>query len=422
MVSKEAIREIVIEQREEMREIFEKEKIIEREMRNEAKRYIQVPNILAILGVRRCGKSMLSWEIFKDEKFGYINFDDERLVGMKAEDLNKVLEVFYELYGKGLKCIVLDEPQNIEKWELFANRLRRTKRVIVTGSNSKLLSGELATALTGRFVSFTIFPFSFKELLKFYGVGIENITTSVRGEVFKYLKEYLELGGFPERFRLGERIINEIYFSILTKDVLRRGKVKKEVELKKISNFLIGNFSKEFSFRSVKEFTGVKHLSTVSKWVDLLEQAYLLFVVERFSFKLKKPVFAPKKVYCVDNGLANSVSFRVAENFGRLMENTVFLELLRKRVYGLEIYYYKDALQHEVDFVVKEGLRIKQLIQVTYASGRDEIEKREIKSLLKASKELGCKNLLVITWDFEGDESLEGRKIKFVPLWKWLVH
>ncbi|RLJ06926.1 MAG: hypothetical protein DRP13_04590 [Candidatus Aenigmatarchaeota archaeon] len=422
MVSKEAIREIVIEQREEMREIFEKEKIIEREMRNEAKRYIQVPNILAILGVRRCGKSMLSWEIFKDEKFGYINFDDERLVGMKAEDLNKVLEVFYELYGKGLKCIVLDEPQNIEKWELFANRLRRTKRVIVTGSNSKLLSGELATALTGRFVSFTIFPFSFKELLKFYGVGIENITTSVRGEVFKYLKEYLELGGFPERFRLGERIINEIYFSILTKDVLRRGKVKKEVELKKISNFLIGNFSKEFSFRSVKEFTGVKHLSTVSKWVDLLEQAYLLFVVERFSFKLKKPVFAPKKVYCVDNGLADSVSFRVAENFGRLMENTVFLELLRKRVYGLEIYYYKDALQHEVDFVVKEGLRIKQLIQVTYASGRDEIEKREIKSLLKASRELKCKNLLVITWDFEGDETLEGRKIKFVPLWKWLVH
>ncbi|RLJ04886.1 MAG: hypothetical protein DRP18_04120 [Candidatus Aenigmatarchaeota archaeon] len=422
MVSKEAIREIVIEQREEMREIFEKEKIIEREMRNEAKRYIQVPNILAILGVRRCGKSMLSWEIFKDEKFSYINFDDERLVGMKAEDLNKVLEVFYELYGKGLKCIVLDEPQNIEKWELFANRLRRTKRVIVTGSNSKLLSGELATALTGRFVSFTIFPFSFKELLKFYGVGIENITTSVRGEVFKYLKEYLELGGFPERFRLGERIINEIYFSILTKDVLRRGKVKKEVELKKISNFLIGNFSKEFSFRSVKEFTGVKHLSTVSKWVDLLEQAYLLFVVERFSFKLKKPVFAPKKVYCVDNGLANSVSFRVAENFGRLMENTVFLELLRKRVYGLEIYYYKDALQHEVDFVVKEGLRIKQLIQVTYASGRDEIEKREIKSLLKASRELKCKNLLVITWDFEGDETLEGRKIKFVPLWKWLVH
>ncbi|RLJ07634.1 MAG: hypothetical protein DRP16_03065 [Candidatus Aenigmatarchaeota archaeon] len=422
MVSKEAIREIVIEQREEMREIFEKEKIIEREMRNEAKRYIQVPNILAILGVRRCGKSMLSWEIFKDEKFSYINFDDERLVGMKAEDLNKVLEVFYELYGKGLKCIVLDEPQNIEKWELFANRLRRTKRVIVTGSNSKLLSGELATALTGRFVSFTIFPFSFKELLKFYGVGIENITTGVRGEVFKYLKEYLELGGFPERFRLGERIINEIYFSILTKDVLRRGKVKKEVELKKISNFLIGNFSKEFSFRSVKEFTGVKHLSTVSKWVDLLEQAYLLFVVERFSFKLKKPVFAPKKVYCVDNGLANSVSFRVAENFGRLMENTVFLELLRKRVYGLEIYYYKDALQHEVDFVVKEGLRIKQLIQVTYASGRDEIEKREIKSLLKASRELKCKNLLVITWDFEGDETLEGRKIKFVPLWKWLVH
>ena len=423
MLSKSLLREVIIEQREEINEIFERERIIEREASKETAKFIKVPNILAILGVRRCGKSIFSHLIFK-EKTGYINFDDERLVDIEARDLNKILEIFYELYGPDLEKIILDEPQRIRGWELFVNRLRRTKKVIVTGSNSQLLSGELATALTGRHITFELFPFSFREILVYNQRKIAEITTKERSMVFKDLLDSLENGGFPERFKWGKRIIREIYHDILYKDIIRRGKIKKITELTKISNFLVSNFSKEFTFKSLTSISRVKHLSTISKWIELLKEAYLLFVLERFSFKLKESVYAPKKVYCIDNGIATAIGFRFSQNIGRLMENFVAIELLRKRSYWYpewEIYYFKDYQQREVDFVIKEGLKVKQLIQVTYASDKDEIERREIKSLLKASDLLRCKDLLVITWDYEGEEEIMGKKIKFIPLWKWLI-
>ena len=422
MVSKNLLREVILEQRSEMEEIFQREKIIEREPKQEVKRYLKFPNILAVLGVRRAGKSIFSWQIFKDENFGYINFDDERLIDLKAKDLNKILEVFYE-YGK-VDSIILDEPHNVRGWELFANRLRRTKKVIITGSNSKLLSGELATHLTGRHITFELFPFNFNEFLKFQDRIYRQITTKERAEISGLLQEFLQNGSFPEYFKFGRKIVREVYDNIITKDVLRRGKIKKEVELKKVANFLINNFSKEFTFRSLKSITLIKHLSTLSKWINLLQEAYLVFIIERFSFKLKQPIIAPKKVYCIDNGIVNAIGFRVSENIGRLMENLTAVELKRRRSYwheNWEIFYWKDHQQREVDFVVKEGLRVKELIQVTYASEMNEIERREIKGLLKASKELKCKNLKVITWDYESEEEFKNRKIKFIPLWRWLL-
>jgi len=227
MVSKNLLREVILEQRSEMEEIFQREKIIEREPKQEVKRYLKFPNILAVLGVRRAGKSIFSWQIFKDENFSYINFDDERLIDLKAEDLNKILEVFYE-HGK-VDSIILDEPHNIQGWELFASRLRRTKKVIITGSNSKLLSGELATHLTGRHITFELFPFNFNEFLKFQDRIYRQITTKERAELFRLLQEFLQNGGFPEYFKFGRKIVREVYDNIITKDVLRRGKIKKEV-------------------------------------------------------------------------------------------------------------------------------------------------------------------------------------------------
>ena len=158
--------------------------------------------------------------------------------------------------------------------------------------------------------------------------------------------------------------------------------------------------------------------------MDYLSSSYLTCVFERFSFKIKNQTIAPKKVYCVDTGIINSVAFKFSENLGKLMENLVAIELLRRKSYwhpDLEVYYWKDHQQREVDFVLKEGLKIKQLIQVTYSSGKDEIERREIKSLLKASEELRCKDMLLITWDYEGKEKIKGEEIKFMPLWKWLL-
>ena len=205
---------IIKEQREELEKIEKEENIIERTSLKESKKALAYPNIFAILGIRRCGKSIFSYLLAKQHKFEYINFDDERLTGLRSEDLNKILESFYELYGD-IEFIILDEIQNVNNWELFANRLRRTKKIILTGSNSKLLSGELSTNLTGRYLDKLLFPFSFKEFLKFKGFG-ENkyYTTQEKAEIIKLLQEYLEMGGFPEAYKFGKGMISRIYEDI----------------------------------------------------------------------------------------------------------------------------------------------------------------------------------------------------------------
>ncbi len=417
------IKDIITAQREEIGEKFEKEKIIEREVnREELRKFLGFPNILAILGVRRCGKSVLSVQIFQ-KNFAYINFDDERFVEIEAKDLNKILEAFYELYGK-VENIILDEPQRVKGWELFANRLRRTKRLIITGSNSQLLSGELATALTGRHIQFTLFPFSFSEFLKYNEFDIGELYSLKIAEIKKMLKDYIRAGGFPEVNRFGREILLRIYGDMIEKDILKRIRIKKKDALKEFIKYLVTNSAKEFSIRKTKNILEVRDVHTLRNWLGFLENAYLGFVLKRYSPKLKEQMISPKKFYCIDTGLANTISFRISEDFGRLMENLVAVELMRRRSYRYgseEIYYWKDYRQHEVDFVIKNGVNIKQLIQVTCMESRDEIERREIRALLKAGRELKCRNLLVITWDYEGEETSEGRKIKFVPLWRWLL-
>ena len=178
---------------------------------------------------------------------------------------------------------------------IICQQIKKNEKVIITGSNSKLLSGELATHLTGRHITFELFPFNFNEFLKFQDRIYKQITTKERAELFRLLQEFLQNGGFPEYFKFGRKIVREVYDNIITKDVLRRGKIKKRLNSKKVANFLINNFSKEFSFRSLKSITLIKHLSTLSKWINLLQEAYLIFTIERFSFKLKQPIIAPKK-------------------------------------------------------------------------------------------------------------------------------
>ena len=419
------IKEVVASQREEIEEKFEKTKIIEREIdRKRLKSFLKSPNVLAILGVRRCGKSTLSLQIFKNEKYGYINFDDERIMDFNAKDFNKVMEAFYELYGK-IEKLILDEPHNIQGWELFVNRLRRTKKVIVTGSNSKMLSGELATHLTGRHIDFTLYPFSFREFLTYNDFELGGYLTATKmGLIKNLLKEYMVQGGFPERYLLGKEMLVNIYFDIIEKDIIKRIKIKKRVAFKEMAKYLISNFSSEITFSKLKNILNIKDQHTVKNWVDGLEQAYLIKVIERYSPKLKESIIAPKKVYCIDTGIISAISFRFSENTGRIMENMVAIELLRRRSYwhpDTEIFYWKDHQGREVDFVIKEGMDVKQLVQVSYASAIDEIERREIKALMKASDKLHCKNMLLITWDYEDEIKKNGKMIKAIPLWKWLL-
>lgn len=409
---------IIKEQREELERIEREETIIVREKLPEAKRVLNYPNILAVLGIRRCGKSLFAYLLAKGSNAGYINFDDERLIEMKNEDFDRILTSFYELYGD-IEYIILDEVQNIKNWELFANRLRRTKKVVITGSNSKLLAGELSTHLTGRYIDLELYPFSFKEYLLKKGIS-ENkaYTTKEKAEVLNSLKEYIQIGGFPEAYKFGKAMISRIYEDILTKDILLRHRITKMEELKKLAHYLITNSSQETTYTKLSKILGIRHIVTISKWISYLENSFLIFKVEKFDFKLKQQFIAPKKFYCIDTGLINCIGFQFSDNLGRLIENAVALELQRRKEKPQsKLYYWKDYQQHEVDFVIKNETKIKELIQVTYASSKNDLPEREVRSILKAGKELKCRTLTIITWDYEAEEE----NIRYIPLWRWLL-
>ncbi len=419
----ELLKVTIEEQRERIEKLMEKENMIGRELK--VSEYIKYPNSLVILGVRRAGKSVLSIQTFYKQKFAYINFDDERLIDLDTSDLNKILQIFYELYGPSVDNLIFDEIQNIRGWELFITRLRDTNRVIVTGSNSNLLGGELATRLTGRHIDVTLFPFSFKEFLRYEKFEIKTVfTTKEKAQLIALLRVYLKNGGFPESIRSGKEIVASIYSDILTKDIINRHKIKNREDLRKVARYLVSNSANEFTFKSLRGVSETNSLITLSNWVRYMEEAYLLFRLERFSFKLRQTFKAPKKIYCIDNSIISSIGVRLSEDLSGLMENMVAVELFRRKSYdrkSQEIYYWKDHQQHEVDFLIKENFKISRIIQVTYASSREVIKPREISDLIKASKELHCNDLLVITWDYEAEEKVKGKKIRFVPLWKWLL-
>lgn len=423
----EEIKKVITDQREDWETLLKKERIIQRDVPSD--RMISMlsrPNILALLGVRRCGKSVLALSLLEGKTYGYVNFDDERLAGIQAKNLNGLLEAFYELYGRDLDTFVLDEIQNIDGWELFVTRLRRTKKVIITGSNANLLSEELSTHLTGRHVDFTLYPFSFREFLAFREslfTKEDLYSTANIATVKKLLDEYLELGGFPEAYTFGRAILSRIYGDIINKDVVNRYRIRHVSIFREMAKYLVSNFGKEQSFNKLKSVFSIKHLQTVRNYADYLASSHLIFFLERFSFKLKHQFIAPRKVYCIDTGIINSIAFQLSENRGRLIENAVAVELLRRKSYfdNTEIYYWKDHSGREVDFVIKEGPKVTSLVQVCYYLQDAATKEREIKALIRAGEELGCKELIVVTWETQGEEKPGHPPVRYVPLWKFLL-
>ncbi|HLC79071.1 MAG TPA: ATP-binding protein [archaeon] len=417
----EQIKRVIESQREEVDEKFSKEEILEREGLDVAKRYLSAPNVLVVLGIRRSGKSIFSLLLARElkQKAAYINFVDERLISMKTEDLERVLEAFYELYGD-VEFIILDEIQQVHGWEMFANRLRRTKKVIVTGSDSKLLSGELATHLTGRHIDFTLYPFSFKEIA---GDKTNIYSTREIARAKNELKKYAEGSGLPEFYKFGREIVREIYGDILTKDCVQRHGIREEKSFRELAGYLVSNFSSEFTYSKLAKIVGLKDINTAKNYVHYLQEAYMIAVIERYSAKLKQQIIAPKKAYCIDQGFCNFVSFNISKNQGRVYENIVCIELLREKAKnpGLEVYYWKNHQQNEVDFVTKEGSKVKELIQVCYNPIDEIVRERETKPLIKAAQELKCKNLRIITSDYEATHKKGKYKIQYTPLWKWLL-
>jgi len=413
---------IVERQRNEIEEKL-KQRIIEREVPESFKKDLEKDIIKIITGVRRSGKSTLALLLLKGKNFGYLNFDEKELIDQRLDDL---LSSIKEVYGN-VSFLLLDEIQNVQGWELWVNSLqRRGYNLIITGSNAKLLSKELATHITGRYIELENFPFNFREFLAFKNFSIENLKNNKEkeGEVKRILREYLSKGGFPEYIvkELDQSYLQTLFHSIIFSDVVKRWNVRYSSKIEDLARYLISISSNEYSATKLRNLLDFRSTLTVEKYIEYIKEAYLIFTLERFSFKAKEFLKAPKKVYVVDNGLKNPISQKTSEEIGSAIENLVFLELKRK---GLKenknIFYLKLNNDEEVDFLVKEGLEIKQLIQVTYASSKDEIEKREIKALKKASELLKCKDLVCITWDYEDELKEEGKTIKFVPIWKWLL-
>lgn len=412
------IKDIIILQKRELAQKL-KELYIPREA--ELKE-IKSDLIKVVIGPRRAGKSLFSIHcLSKLSNFGYVNFDDEKLVDI--DDYNEIINAVDSVYDKP-KFLLLDEIQNLAKWELFVNRLQRQGyNLIITGSNSNLLSSELSTHLTGRYSSALVFTFSFKEFLKYGGEEFTEAETKER------LNSYLEFGGYPEPLVKNlnyKEYLSILLDSIIYKDIVKRHKIRATQGIEDLSSYLISNIAKDYSYNTLIQVTKCKSVHTVEKYLNYLEESFILFKLNRFSFKVKERINSPKKIYCFDNGFVNAKAFKISRDIGRIYENTAAIELKKKEMAGeVEVFYWKNREQQEVDFVVKKNAKVGQLIQVCYDIADLAVQKREIRALILASRELKCKDLLVITDDCEAEKDEEWfgvkRKIKFIPLWKWLL-
>ncbi len=381
-----------------------------------------LPDIVILSGVRRCGKSTLLQQIrlISKDKDYYLNFDDERLLHFSKDDFQQLHETFIELFGVQ-KTFYFDEIQNIKYWEYFVRRLHNEGyKVYITGSNANLLSKELGTHLTGRHIQVDLYPFSFKEFLDFQHITTtSNIFYSTEGRAMlrKQFENYLNLGGFPEYLKNNSiEYLKSLYNSILYRDILVRNNILNESEIRELGYFVSGNIAKPVSFNSLKSIINVKHVNTVKNYLKYFEDTYLVFLLTKFDYSIKKQLNNPKKLYFIDNALAKSISFRFSEDRGRFLENTVFLELKRR---NYKLFYHKNTF--ECDFIVRERATITQAIQVTVSLNDENTKKREVRGLLEALETHKLNEGIILTENEEFTIEENDRLINVLPIWKWLL-
>ena len=420
-------REFVLEYFENLLKRVEKEKILKRELGIDT-----VPGkVTVITGPRRAGKTSLLLKFLRENRNSvYFDFEHSAFRYIDHKDVFEIVSIFQTYFGVRVENVLLDEIQRVAEWERLCRSLIDSGyRTIISGSSSRLLSRNVATQLRGRTATNVLLPLSFREYLFFRNFRLKgDFSLSGKTVLLKALEEFMEWGGYPEivmEWDKKEKILKEYFETILQKDFIDTFEISHNTVARIVFEFVFQNFSKEISTHKIARFVSsvvgrnVKNL--VYEYVEKLPETFSVFFVERFEKSIYRRKTFGKKVYICDTGLSKLLGFE--RDLGKKMENVVFLELLRRsnRDPLLEVYYFRDYQQREVDFVVKSGSEVKQLIQVTCASGRDEIDRREIRGLLKAGDLLKCRDLLVVTWDYEAEEEVKGKKIKFVPLWRWLT-
>ncbi|MDP2890818.1 MAG: ATP-binding protein [Bacteroidota bacterium] len=390
--------------------------------RNCPSSYLSSQEIVVITGIRRCGKSTLLQQIRAEqsEKDYFINFDDERLIQFKVEDFQVLYETFIELFGVQ-KTFYFDEIQNISGWERFVRRLHDYgNKVFITGSNANMLSRELGTHLTGRYVALELFPFSFSEFLEFSGKTLKQgdiYRTEERSEIKAMFSKFVLFGGFPVFIEnQSDNYIKSLYENILYRDVMVRNNLTNEKELLELVYFLASNVSRLSSFNSLAKTIGVKNASTISNYLQFIQNTNLIFQVNKFDFSLKKQIQNPRKTYFIDQALVTRLGFLFSEEKGRLLENIVFIELKRQ---GNEVFYYSG--KNECDFLIRQGIKITNAIQVCYSFDTPETKARELNGLIEAMKAYSLTGGSILTNDTEENIAVEELDIQVVPVWKWIL-
>jgi predicted AAA+ superfamily ATPase len=393
-----------------------------------------------IVGPRRSGKTYLMFLTIKKiiektdkESTIYINFENRKLLPLKETYFNDIIEF---IYGENLiekyktVYLFLDEVQRIDKWEQYVRSIydefKEKIKIFVSGSSANLLSKEYSKLLTGRHLTTHVTPLSFREFLDFKKIKIpsKNFTEQEESIIKKKLGEYLKTGGFPDVVLGKEKdeIISQLFTDIVTRDVLSRIDIRKENVVEEFSYYLASNVTNLLSFNKMKNYFTSRGINisvpTLTSYFWHLKNAFLFSDSLIYSYTIKDQMQYPRKIYCIDNGIVNVVGFKSSENIGNIYENTVANELIRR---GQKIYYWKNRQQEEVDFVITQGIQVKQLIQVCYNLDNINTKNREIKALIKAINSFKLNEGLIITENYTAIEKIGENKILFKPLWRWLI-
>lgn len=398
-------------------------------------KYLDIKQIVALIGVRRSGKSTIARQLVKflikekgvnPKNILFLNLESPLLNQFKSDpgNLQKIFDEYLDLVEpKGKIFIFLDEAQFFSDWQVFVKSLyeRGGVKFFITGSNSRLLSAEMATLLSGRSIAKSIYPFNFREMAGVRKIEIKDRIEIIRNErrLKKVFGEYLKDGGFPEivlekKKEIKKEILANYYKNILYQDIVPRFEIKKTKEIENLLLYLFSNIGQRYSYNSLAKFLKMND-KTVKEYIGFFEKSFLLFELSNYQYSVKKQENYPKKVYAIDNGFIGAVSFSFSENYGHFLENTVFLGLLGT---GKEIYYHLG--KYECDFVVKEGRKITEAAQVTKILDNNN-EKREMGGLLEVMEKFNMKEGLIITDNQKEERKIKGKTIKIIPAWRWLL-
>ena len=374
--------------------------------------------IKLITGPRRVGKSTQALLMLRDKNFAYLNFDNYSL--LDAWDANLAMRMLDDVYP-GYEYILLDEVQNLDGWDLWVSELYRLgKNLVITGSNARMLSSEMATVLTGKYLQLEMLPFSLEEFFDWNKLDLHCLNPEDKTNSLVLADDYLRNGGYPEVVasrQLTRSYLDTLFDSIVWKDVAKRHNVRNVTDLNNLAMYLVSNFCNPVSANDLTTELGFSSVNTTRKYMDYLHEPYLFYYLSRYNNKLKLMKKAPRKVYVVDNGFVTSKAFSLSDNLGRLLENQVFIELVR-RGYDVErtMFYYRSRNDKEVDFVLRKEAHIERLVQVCYDMSNPKTEKREVDSIVECAGELKCSNLVIVTNNDKRTIEKDGYKIDVVPI------